>query len=199
MHADRDVAVYGRLRPLAALGIKVTHTTVEIVVVQADAARLSQEVSALAWRERRSEWGGLLFGRVYEGPHGLVAWVAAMVPGLGSGTPTSFEFSPASFPYARNVLNKHGYDDDLLELGFWHSHPSYHPFMSFIDIDYFHLSFPKPWSLSIVIDPLNHEGAAFVKKGAGVRPVGAYSVDDARFGSAPRIAAWRPWLEVGSP
>ncbi len=139
----------------------------EIAIIQGDAARIAEAVSTLAWQQKRSECGGLLWGRLLEIELGDAAWVAAMTPGIGHASAVEFEIEPESYVVGQRILRDAGFPDDLIELGLWHSHPGYGAFLSTVDEDYFRLCFPQAWKLSVVIDPLRYDRAVFIKNGTG--------------------------------
>lgn len=164
-----------------------------IVLVAEAAERVLRAVSVAAWHERRSEWGGLLFGREYRQSGRRVVWLAAAVPGLGSGTPVSFEIEPASYVLAQRLLGRDPCSQGLEEVGLWHSHPRLHVFPSPVDAEYHRLAFPTPGSLSLIIDPFAPAAAVYVSTGTGIEPVAAYSFGGDGFGPAPDMPLLRPW------
>jgi proteasome lid subunit RPN8/RPN11 len=159
------------------------------VIVPIEQERVLYDVSMAAWRERKSEWGGLLFGRVYESRGRRVVWVAAAVPGVGSGTPVSFELDPLSYVVAQRQLRGRG----LEEIGFWHSHPRLQVGASLTDVEYHRLAFPQTGSLSIIVDPFAPAGAAYANVDGDILPVPAYTYAGDGFGSAPAPRILRPW------
>lgn len=164
--------------------------------VQRAAVEIAEAVSALVWRERHTEWGGLVWGRIYAERRGYVAWVAAMTPGIGRGTASTFEIAPASYGLARRLLQAGRFPEHLKELGLWHSHPGYGAWLSVVDEESFRLCQPEPWKLSIVVDPLRREWGIFVKNASGVEPIPGYLYDGTGFGPVPALEPEHAWAAV---
>lgn len=164
--------------------------------LQRTAVETGDALSEIAWRERRSECGGLLWGRLYRGPEGPVVWVAAMTPGIGRGSATEFEITPASYVAGIRMLRAADFPDGLEELGLWHSHPGYGAFLSTVDEEYFRLCFPQPSKLSIVIDPLRLERVIFVKSPLGIQTIPGYIHNGLSFGFVPALDPQRAWDAV---
>jgi proteasome lid subunit RPN8/RPN11 len=169
-----------------------------IVLVERTQERVLVDVAAAAWTELRSEWGGLLFGRTYRCNGLHVVWVKAAVPGLGSGTPVSFEIESESYVLARRLLGRCRQGVALDEVGLWHSHPGLTARPSSTDVEYHQLVFPALFSVSIIVDPYSPDAGAYVNFGNKVVRVPAYAI-----GAAPSdaVSPWliRPWdnAEVG--
>jgi proteasome lid subunit RPN8/RPN11 len=167
-----------------------------LALIQASAASLAEEISLIAWRECSTEWGGLLWGRVYTSNQGSLAWIAAMTPGVGSATPVGFQMSPASFGFGQALLRRAGFPPDLREAGLWHSHPRYRAWLSAVDEEYFHLAFPRPEMLSIVTDPLQQDRAVFAKSPTGAKAIPSFIYNDNEFGKVPELEPTLVWQEV---
>lgn len=163
------------------------------VLVQAGQEQVLYDVSMAAWHERKSEWGGLLFGRVYDSFGGRVVWVAAAIPGIGSGTPVSFELDALSYVLARRLLRREPQGPALEEVGFWHSHPRLQVVPSLTDVEYHRLVFPQAASLSIIVDPFVPAAAAYANVDGNIVSVAAYSYEGEGFGPAPSPGLLRPW------
>lgn len=162
-------------------------------IVQGNAADAAEELSLIAWRERRSECGGLVWGRLLRGDRGPVIFVAAMTPGVGRGSATDFEIAPESYIVGQRMLRDAGFPPDLEEVGLWHSHPGYGAFLSTTDEEYFRLCFPQSWKVSIVIDPIRHERAIYVKSPLGVIGIEGRRSDDDGVEQLPELRASALW------
>jgi proteasome lid subunit RPN8/RPN11 len=165
-------------------------------IVQGNAADVADELSIIAWRERRSECGGLAWGRLLRGAEGPVIFVAAMTPGVGRGGIADFEIAPESYVVGQRMLRSAGFPRDLEEVGLWHSHPGYGAFLSATDEEYFRLCFPQSWKVSIVIDPIRRERAVYVKSPLGVFGIGARRCEDGSIEDLPELCANDLWREV---
>lgn len=165
-------------------------------IVQGNAADMADELSLIAWRERRSECGGLVWGRLLRGAAGPVVFVAAMTPGVGRGSAVEFEIAPESYVIGQHMLRDAGFPHDLQELGLWHSHPGYGAFLSATDEEYFRLCFPQSWKVSIVIDPIRRERGVYVKSPLGVVGIGARRCDDGSVEVLPELRARDLWKKV---
>jgi proteasome lid subunit RPN8/RPN11 len=175
----------------------LTDATVPVAAqVQCAAAETAHALSARVWRERRTECGGLVWGRIYRGQRGCVAWVAALTPGIGPGTASTFEIAPASYVLGARLLRVAGFPDRLKELGLWHSHPGYGAWLSAVDEESFRLCHPEPWKLSIVVDPVRREWGVFVKARHGVREIPGYLHHGAGFGPVPALDPGRAWEAI---
>jgi proteasome lid subunit RPN8/RPN11 len=163
---------------------------------QIDAARSAENLSLIAWRERRSECGGLVWGRICGDARGAVAWIAAMTPGIGRATAVDFQMDPASYVVGQRMLRQLGFPDDLDELGLWHSHPGYGCFLSATDAEYFRLCHPQSWKVSVVVDPITLDRAVFVKNAFGTERIPGYLYTGAGFGRVPEIPAEQAWAAV---
>lgn len=165
------------------------------VLIDESAERALHEIASAAWGELQTEWGGLLFGALYETGGCRLIWVRSAVPGLGSGTPVSFNMKPRSYVLAHRLLAKDRQHSELSEVGFWHSHPNLGSQPSSVDVDYHLLTFPRPWSVSLIVDPFRPEGAAYVNAPAGIARVPAFSVRSkgpASVAARPLVRAWDP-------
>lgn len=165
-------------------------------IVQGNAADVADELSLIAWRERRSECGGLVWGRLLRGAGGPVIFVAAMTPGVGRGSAADFEIAPESYIVGQHMLRDAGFPHDLEEVGLWHSHPGYGAFLSATDEEYFRICFPQSWKVSIVIDPLRHERAVYVKSPLGVFGIVARRCDNGSIEELPELRASELWKRV---
>jgi proteasome lid subunit RPN8/RPN11 len=164
--------------------------------LQRAAAETAGEFARIVWRERRTECGGLVWGKIYRAPTGYVAWVAAMTPGVGRGTAATFEIAPASYIVAKRLLQAARFPEHLRELGMWHSHPGYGAWLSAVDEGSFQLCQPELWKVSIVVDPLQEEWGIFVKGTPGVRSIPGYAYDGSGFGAVPALDPYRAWQMV---
>ena len=162
-------------------------------IVQGSAARLAEELSLIAWERRRSECGGLLWGRVVPVYHGLAVWVAAMTPGVGRGSAVEFEMTPESYVVGQELLRLARYPANLQELGLWHSHPGYGAFLSSVDEEYFQLCFPRDHMVSIVIDPLRFDRSVYAKSSDGVTSILGQLYEGEKYGSVPELDAASVW------
>lgn len=177
--------------------VQLNNNTVPVVAqVQRSAADTGDALSAIVWRERQSECGGLVWGRIYRDPGGPVAWVAAMTPAVGRGSAAEFWIAPSSYVAGIRMLRATGFPEGLEEIGLWHSHPGYGAFMSAVDEEYFRLSYPASSTVSIVIDPLRWERAVFVKSPLGLREIPGYIHEGVSFGVVPDLDPYRAWDAV---
>lgn len=166
-------------------------------VVQESAINTAAGLSRLAWESLGTEWGGLVWGRMYKGLDGPVLWIAAMTPGIGSSSAVGFELEPESYILGTRLLQRMGFPTDLQEFGLWHSHPTYRTFLSPTDEEYFHLCF-GPSAVSVVIDPVNRELAIFAKQGRTAQRIPALTYPGRQLGDVPRIDALDAWRLVRS-
>jgi proteasome lid subunit RPN8/RPN11 len=175
----------------------VNFSTVPVeAIVQGNAADVADELSLIAWRERRSECGGLVWGRLLRGADGPAIFVAAMTPGIGRASAADFEIAPESYVVGQRMLRDAGFPRDLEEVGLWHSHPGYGAFLSATDEEYFRLCFPQSWKVSIVIDPVRSERAVYVKSPLGIVGISAQRCDDASIERLPELRATDLWHSV---
>ena len=177
--------------------MQLNHRSVPVVAqVQRAAGDAGDRLSAIVWRERRSEIGGLVWGRLYGSSAGPVVWIAAMTPGIGRGSAGEFEISPGSFVAGVRMLRAAGFPEGLEELGMWHSHPGYGVFLSAVDEEYFRLCYPQSSKVSIVIDPIRRERAIFVKSPLGIQTIPGYIHDGVKFGAVPALDPYDAWDAV---
>jgi len=166
------------------------------VLVQDTAAYTAEAISLIAWSERRSEHGGLVWGRVYASDGGPVVWVAAVTPAVGRGSEVHFEIDAISYTVGRKMLRELGFAEDMEELGMWHSHPGLGAFASSVDQEYFDLCFPRTFAVSLVVDPLGGDWAVYMRLPNGVERVPAYLHHERSLGPVPLLDPRRAWASV---
>lgn len=136
------------------------------------------------------EVGGVLVGRVFADPADdrLLVDVEAALPAAGAlGTPTYFRFTPEAWDAisrAREALHP-----DRLTVGWYHSHPGLGVFYSGTDRASQAAFFDRPWSVGLVVDPLQGAHALFVGPRSERRPNGSLLVYDDALGEAERGVA----------
>lgn len=167
-----------------------------VALIQQTAAFTAEELGLIAWRERRAEWGGLVWGRRYLAEGGPAVWLAAMTPGVGRASAVDFQMDPESYVVGLRMLERSGFPPDLEELGMWHTHPSYGVFLSSVDEEYFQLCWPQSWTVSVVFDPVNGDRGVFVKSASSSRRIPTYIYSGRSFGLVPALDPWRAWRAV---
>jgi proteasome lid subunit RPN8/RPN11 len=122
-----------------------------------------------AWREARDhsltdlhrEVGGILVGGYYIDDHGdrplRFVEVEGFVPCLeGQSGAGNFKFTHDSWSALRK-LKEERFGDDLLMLGWHHTHPGIGLFLSGLDQFIQRNFFPEPWMPALVVDPRAQE------------------------------------------
>lgn len=119
-----------------------------------------------AYRQRATEWGGLLWGRVFAHPvWGTVPVVAAATSGVCRATPVSCDILPESWAEGERDLAAQGISG-LRVLGDYHSHPRMGVFLSpHADVPAFWAYGHIPEWLSMVVDPWRDDYGVFAKDG----------------------------------
>lgn len=121
-----------------------------------------------AYYRSPTEWGGLLWGQLFQHPQcGVVPVVVWATNGVCDASPTRCDIkSPDSWESGRRELAGRGLASlDLLCLGDYHSHPGFHAFFSSIDDLSFWSYGDIPHWCSMVVDPWHHEHGIWVKNG----------------------------------
>lgn len=167
-----------------------------LAIIHGAAANTAEQLSLLAWRERRSECGGLLWGTPYVSSSGIVAWIAAVTPAVGAASAVGFELAPASCVFGQGMLRLAGFPPALEELGVWHSHPRYTSFLSAVDQEYFDIAFPAPWQVSLVIDPVTPDRGVYMRTNKGTQRVPGFTYSGEAFGRIPVIDPVTAWLAM---
>jgi proteasome lid subunit RPN8/RPN11 len=111
----------------------------------------------------RVEVGGILVGNTYVDPSTgrYLVDIVGTLPAIGAhGTSTYFKFTPASWDYISRTRDRDfsGY----ITVGWYHSHPGLGIFYSNTDRASQKAFFTHPWSIGIVIDPVNEDFGCFV-------------------------------------
>lgn len=111
--------------------------------------------------QSRDERGGLLLGRAYSGasaedPQVVVA-ACSIASRAFSSTGVSLRMESDIWDLARTLLT-----DNMIVVGWYHSHPDLGAFFSETDRTTQRNFFRNPFSLGLVIDPIRNEMCAFV-------------------------------------
>jgi len=122
-----------------------------------------QACTAAAYDQQRSEWGGLLWGRLFVHPmKGMVPVIVAATNGVCRATPTSCEILPASWQAGERELADQRLGG-LQCLGDFHSHPKMGVFMSGPDrLSFWSYGHVSHW-LGMVVDPWRSDYGIFAK------------------------------------
>jgi proteasome lid subunit RPN8/RPN11 len=129
---------------------------------------------AVSRSEDRLEVMGLLLGSVYEDNGSTYAIVRDVATTDLDASSVSVRFERDGFEKLFESLD--GACFNYILVGWYHSHPGHHCFLSATDIDTQMRMFNQPFHSAIVIDPINVEIAAFhVENGKSVeRPFAVY-------------------------
>ncbi len=130
------------------------------------ALKTIDHVVRAVYDETGTEWGGLLWGRVFAHPQGgSVPVVVAATDGICEATRVSCNILPASWEAGRETLSALGITG-LEVVGDFHSHPRMRVFLSA------HADVPAYWSfghiphwLSMVVDPWHGDYGIFARRG----------------------------------
>jgi proteasome lid subunit RPN8/RPN11 len=108
------------------------------------------------------ELGGVLFGRVLfdeeRDSHFVLVEHAAPATG-GRGTAANFEFTPEAWLAIEEVRRE--LPDDMVLVGWYHSHPGFGVFLSGTDMRAQSSFFIEPWQLALVVDPVRRQEGWF--------------------------------------
>lgn len=134
-----------------------------VLMTQAVLNVITQSTIA-AYRRRGTEWGGLLWGKVFAHPAGgIVPVVVGATEGACQATAVACDILPASWDIGERVLALQGLTG-LQCLGDYHSHPKMGVFLST------HKDVPSFWScghiphwLAMVVDPWRNDYGIFAK------------------------------------
>lgn len=129
-----------------------------------DALQSIQIYSAEGFDRAGTEWGGLLWGKVFRNPDGgLVPVIVAATNGVCRATRTSCEILPESWPAAHAELRRVGLGG-LQNIGDYHSHPGFGIFLSqHADVPSFWSYGYISWWLSLVFDQQADDYGVFAK------------------------------------
>lgn len=144
---------------------------------------------AVAHIGERKEVMGLLLGGLYAHNGTEYALVRDVATTDLDATDVSVRFDPRAFEKLFSSLDEIGFR--YLIVGWYHSHPSYHCFMSSTDVQTQKMMFSQRSHSAIVIDPVNKEIEAFYLDEGKVRsrPFAIYwdTHQDPYFGTSVRM------------
>ena len=144
---------------------------------------------ALAHVHERREVMGLLLGGIYRHNGAEYALVRDVATTELDATDVSVRFDPRAFEKLFSSLDEVGFR--YLIVGWYHSHPSYHCFMSSTDVQTQRAMFSQRSHSAIVIDPVNKEIEAFYLDEGKIRsrPFGIYwdEFQDPYYGTLVRM------------
>jgi proteasome lid subunit RPN8/RPN11 len=130
------------------------------VVIESTAVRSMQQHAKKVCRNGKVETGGFLAGRVCRDPHGRV-WthiLHSIHDPVLVGTEIELTYPPAMQSEWEKKIGNLG----LQNVGFWHSHPTYHPYQSDqrtwgADVQTTYAMCKAWWKVALVIDPLSSD------------------------------------------
>ncbi|MBI6546657.1 MAG: Mov34/MPN/PAD-1 family protein [Cyanobacteria bacterium NC_groundwater_1444_Ag_S-0.65um_54_12] len=112
-----------------------------------------------------SEVGGILWGRIYRNASQLVVDIVAALPAHQAiGTAVHLSFTSSAWETV--FVGRAELPEDLLIVGWYHTHPGLGTFLSATDLQTQRSCFSQDWQVAIVLDPLTGNEAAF--RGAGL-------------------------------
>jgi proteasome lid subunit RPN8/RPN11 len=135
---------------------------------------ISEETHADIWKHAREtlldsqdvkEVGGVLVGNIYKDSQGPFIDVKAAIRAEHTRNEgTEVAFTPETWDQV-NTVKDESYPDDRI-VGWYHTHPRFGIFLSERDKFIQHHSFPQPWTIAFVLDPVQEtEGFFFWSKG----------------------------------
>jgi proteasome lid subunit RPN8/RPN11 len=122
-----------------------------------------EKIQAHLRSDLRIELGGLLVGRVLQDAAlsiTLILLEDALLALDGHGTPTTFEYTPASWKAITPQLQQMHSDQTIV--GSYHSHPGHGVFMSPTDKETQANIFDHEWQIALVVDPIREEVGFFL-------------------------------------
>lgn len=136
------------------------------VLVANEALQAMTAYTISAYKERPTEWGGLMWGKVFRHPvTGLVPVVVCATDGICDATNTRCDILPETWDAGRIELTARGYGDlDLVPVGDYHSHPKMGVFFSAQDALSFASYGDIPYWCSMVLDPFHNEYGVFGRR-----------------------------------
>jgi len=110
-----------------------------------------------AFQGAHGEVGGFLLGRPCIRDDDMVTWVMKAVPGNCISTSGHVVIKSSTYDRVWNEMEH----DDLIIVGWYHTHPGMGIFLSGTDVNTMSLYYPKPYQIAIVIDPINRNHGVF--------------------------------------
>ncbi|MGE5404737.1 MAG: hypothetical protein ACM3PP_07340, partial [Candidatus Saccharibacteria bacterium] len=146
-----DVRIVSRYEHEGQAGTEV------LVHLEPDVAAFVEE---FAHTDLDRELGGVLLGthNVLNGSY-LVSVQAAIEGKYMGNSQTNVTFTKKSWDYIESAREKHF--PDLQIVGWFHTHPGYGVFLSKYDVFLHKSSFPEPWHIAYVTDPLAKKAGIF--------------------------------------
>lgn len=137
------------------------------------------DLAMAAYMEKGTEWGGTLYGYLLRDPgRGVVPVITHAFGGVCKATPYSCDILPASWDRAEVELG-HAGRGDLVNLGVWHSHPTFTVFMSKDDDEAFWGAAHADYFVSFIIDPWSNDYRFYAKTGpAAVAHINGYLISE---------------------
>lgn len=142
-------------------------------------------------RDKTREHGGLLLGYElcsHENETPAVLVTEALPAEHTLGTHSSLTFTEETWRNFDERTEKHR---GLLRVGWYHSHPNIHLFLSRWDLDVCTTFDRRQHAIALVVDPVNDEGAFFVRGRAGYRPQSPQGFYEFRNLQADSIVTWK--------
>ena len=125
------------------------------------------------------EVGGILVGELYRDDNGAYLEVtAAIVAEHTRNEGTEVAFTPETWAQVNRVKDQM-YPDHRM-VGWYHTHPNFGIFLSDRDRFVHRHSFPQPWGLAYVIDPVQRAEGLFVWRAGDVKEAPEYWVGTER-------------------
>ncbi len=122
------------------------------------------------------EVGGFLVGRPYEWQGQMYLEIVDALPSKRvSSSAVHFTFSSETWGQAQTTVREEF--GDMHIVGWYHTHPRMHVFMSAQDIDIHQGFFREPWHVSLVIEPSRREAGFFVWDKNRIQPADGYYID----------------------
>lgn len=146
-----DVRIVSRYEHEGQAGTEV------LVHLEPDVAAFIEE---FAHTDMDRELGGVLLGtyNVLNGSY-LVSIKAAIEGRHMGDSQTNVTFTKKSWDYIDSARDKHF--PDLQIVGWFHTHPGYGVFLSKYDVFLHKSSFPEPWQVAYVTDPIARKAGIF--------------------------------------
>lgn len=156
-----EATPHDRAAFLAARGIDPADADIDLDPLVAVRAEAWDAVLAHV-RSEPVEVGGMLLGEAFADAAGRrVVDVRHAIPALGARQEsTYFRLTPEAWDHICAVRD--GLGEDLLIVGWYHSHPNLGAFYSGTDRASQRAFFARPWNVGVVIDPFRHEIALFL-------------------------------------
>jgi proteasome lid subunit RPN8/RPN11 len=130
-------------------------------------------------QEDIKEVGGILVGQLFQDQHGPYLEVnAAIVAEHTRNEGTEVTFTPETWAQVNRVKDQKYATDKIV--GWYHTHPNFGIFLSDRDQFLHRHSFPQPWGLAYVIDPVQKSEGLFVWKRGEPREATEYWIGSER-------------------